>query len=79
MFCEKDVLTNFEKFTTNYLCWIHIFIEVADLQRATLSKKETLIQEFFVIFAKDLRGSFIENTEIFRTKSNIYDRAFLRK
>ena len=41
VFCKKDFLRNFSKFTRKYLCLSLIFNKVEDLRPATLLKKDS--------------------------------------
>ena len=54
VFCNKDVVKNFEKFTGKHLRQSLFFNKVADLRLITLLKKEIRAQvfscEFFTIF-----------------------------
>ena len=58
VFCEKDVLRNFAKFTGKHLCQSPFFNKVAALRRATLLKKRLWHRCFPVNFAKFLRTPF---------------------
>ena len=55
VFCRKDVLRNFEKFTGKHLCQSLLFHEVTDLRPATLLKKRLWNRCFPVNFSKFLR------------------------
>ena len=57
VFCEKDVLRNFAKFTGKHLCQSLFFNKVAS-GACNLIKKETLAQVFPVNFSKFLRTYF---------------------
>ena len=59
MFCEKDVLRNFAKFTGKHLCQSPFFYKVAGIWPATLLKKRFWHRCFPVNFAKFLRMSFL--------------------
>ena len=59
MFCEKDVLRNFTKFTGKCLCQSLYFDKVAGLLPATLLKKRLWHRYFPVKFAKFPRISFL--------------------
>ena len=59
MFCEKDVLRNFVKFTGKYLCQGLFFNKVAGL-----IKKEALAQVFSCEFCEIFKNTFF--TEHFR-------------
>ena len=52
MFCEKDVLKNFAKFTGKHLRKCFFFDKVADLRPVTLLKKRPWHRYFPVNFAK---------------------------
>ena len=58
MFCKKDVLKNFLKFTGKHLCQSLFFNEVADLRPATLLKKRLWHSFFTLNFVKFLRTPF---------------------
>ena len=45
-FCKEGVLTKLAKFTRKYCCWILTFNEVANLQHATLSKRNSTTGDF---------------------------------
>ena len=45
-FCKEGVLTKLTKFTRKYCCWILTFNEVANLQHATLSKRNSTTGDF---------------------------------
>ena len=55
VFCRKDVLRNFEKFTGKHLCQSLLFNKVAGLRTVTLLKKEILYRCFPVNFSKFLK------------------------
>ena len=57
VFCEKDVLRNFAKFTGKHLCQSLFFNKVAS-GAFNFIKKETLAQVFTVNFSKFLRTYF---------------------
>ena len=59
VFCEKDVLRNFEKFTGKHLCQRLFFNKVAGLRHATLLKKRLWHRCFPMNFEKFLRTSFL--------------------
>ena len=59
VFCEKDVLRNFAKFTRKHLCQSLFFNKVAGMP-ATLLKKRLLHRCFPVNFAKFLRTPFLK-------------------
>ena len=58
MFCKKDILRNFAKFTGKRLCQSLFFNKVAGLRPATLLKKRLWHRRFPVNFAKFLRAPF---------------------
>ena len=58
VFCKKDVLENFAKFTVKHLCQSLFFNKVAGLRPATLLKKRLWHRCFTVNFAKFLRTPF---------------------
>ena len=58
VFCKKDVLKNFIKFTGKHLCQSLFFNEVAGLRPATSLKKRLWHRCFPFNFAKFLRTSF---------------------
>ena len=60
VFCKKDVLTNFAKFTGKHFCQSLFLYKVAGLRPMVciFIKKETLAQMFPVNFAKFLRTPF---------------------
>ena len=71
MFCKKDVLRNFVKFTGKHLCQSQFFNEVADsralfnylLNLLTLFiKKETLAQVFSCEFCEISKNTFFYRT-----------------
>ena len=62
VFCEKDFLTNFTKFTGKDLCQGLFFNKVAGLRPATLLKKRLWHRCFPANFAKFTRTPFLQNT-----------------
>ena len=58
MFCKKDVLINFTKFTGKHLCQSLFFNKVAALRPATLLKAKLWHRCFPVNFTKFLRTHF---------------------
>ena len=62
VFCRKDVLRNFAKFTGKNLCQNLFFNKVASLSPATLLKKRLWHRCFPVNFAKLLKRLFLQNT-----------------
>ena len=59
VFCKNVVLKNFTKFTRKQLCQSLFFNKVADLRRATLSKKKLWHRCFAMNFVKFLRTSIL--------------------
>ena len=59
MFCKKDVLRNFAKFTGKHLCQSLFLNKVAGLRAATLLKKRLWHRHFPVNFAKFLKTPFL--------------------
>ena len=59
VFCKKDVLRNFAKFTRKHLCPSLFFNKVAGLRPATLLKKRLWHRCFPVNFVKFLRTPFL--------------------
>ena len=59
LFCKKDVLRNFAKFTGKHLSQCLFFNKVAGLRAATLLKRRPWYRRFPVIFAKFLRTLFL--------------------
>ena len=88
---KKCVLKNFTKFTQKHLCQGFFFNQDADLGPATSLKMRLWQRCFPVNFAIFLRTPFLLNTSggllltflelkgVFRTLSNIWHEAFLRK
>ena len=64
VFCKKDVLKNFAKFTGRHLCQSLFFNKVAGLRSATLFKKRLWHRRLPVNFAKFLKKPLL--TEHFR-------------
>ena len=62
VFCRKDVLGNFAKFTGKHLCQSLFFNKVACLKPVTLLKKRLWHRCFPVNFEKFLRTPFLWNT-----------------
>ena len=62
VFCRKDVLRNFGKFTGKHLCLSLFFNKVVGLRPATLLKKRLWHKCFPVNFVKFLRTPFLQNT-----------------
>ena len=62
VFCKKNVLQNFAKFTGKHLCQSFFFNKVAGLRPATSLKKRLWYRCFFVNFTKFLRTFFLQNT-----------------
>ena len=83
MFCKKDVLGNFTKFTGKHLCQSLFFNKVAGLRSETLLKKRLWQRCFPVNFAKFVRRTFLTERvgwlllilemirEIFHSKQNL--------
>ena len=61
MLCKKSVIKNFAKFTGEPLCSSLFLNKVADLRRATLSKKGLQRMFFSVNIAKLLRAPILKN------------------
>ena len=61
VFCKKDALRNFAKFTGKHLCKSLFFNKVADLRPATLLK-EVLAQVFSSEFCEISKNVFLQNT-----------------
>ena len=61
VFCKKDVLKNFAKFTGKQLFQSLFFNKVAGLRTAMLIKKRLWHTRFAVNFAKFLRTPFLTN------------------
>ena len=59
VFCEKDVLRNFAKFTGKHLCQSLFFNKIAGLRPATLLKNRLWHRCFPVNFAKFPRTTFL--------------------
>ena len=55
VFCRKDVLRNFEKFTGKHLCQCLLFNKVAGLKTVTLLKQRFWYRCFPVNFSKFLK------------------------
>ena len=64
VFCEKDVLKKFAKFTGKHLNWILFLNKVAGLRPTTLLKKRLQHRCFSVNFAKLSRTTFLQNTSV---------------
>ena len=64
MFCKKDVLKNFTKFTRRNLCWSLFFNKIADIRPETLSKNRLQHRCFPVNFVKYFKNHFF--TELLR-------------
>ena len=58
LFCKKDVLRNFAKFTGKHLCQSLVFNKVATLRPANLLEKSLWHWYFHVNFVKFLRAPF---------------------
>ena len=50
MFCKRDILKNFVKFTEKHLCWTLFLNKVAELRPATYNaqKMKFSINDFFL-------------------------------
>ena len=59
VFCKKNVLRNFAKFTGKHLCQSLFFNKIAGLRSATLLKKRLWHRYFPMNFAKFLTTPFI--------------------
>ena len=70
VFCKKDVLGNFTKFTGKHLCQSLFFNKVAGLRSETLLKKRLWQRCFPVNFAKFLK-TFISTEHLWTTASNV--------
>ena len=70
MFCEKDVLRNFTKFTGKHLCQDLFFNKVAGLRPVTLLKKETLTQVFSCEFCEISKSTFSHRTPLVSTSTS---------
>ena len=64
VFCKKDVLKNFSKFTGKHLCQSLFFNKVAGLRPATLLKKKTLAQVFPCEYYKISKNTFSYRTPL---------------
>ena len=66
MFCEKDVLRNFTKFSGNHLCQSLFFNKVAGLRPKACNfvKKETLAQVFPCEFCEISKNTFLHRTPL---------------
>ena len=62
VFCKKDVLRNFAKFTGKHLCQSLFFNKVAGLRPATLLKKRLWQRCFPMNFLRFLRTPLLQNT-----------------
>ena len=62
VFCNKDVLRSFTKFTGKQLCQSLFFNKVAGIRPVTLSKKRLWQRCFSMNFVKFLRTPFFMNT-----------------
>ena len=64
IFCNKNVLRNFDKFTGKHLCWSFFFNKVATsvagcrFSACNFIKKETLAQTFSCEFCKIFKNTF---------------------
>ena len=62
VFCKKDVLKKFAKFTGKHMCQSLFLNKVAGLSPATLFKKRLRHRCFPVNFVNFLRTPFLQNT-----------------
>lgn len=63
MVYKLGVLKNVAKYKRKHLCWIHFFNDVADLQTATLLKRDLQYKCFSVNFSeKCYRTSLLQNS-----------------
>ena len=62
VFCKKDVLRNFTKFTGKHLCQSLFFNKVAGL--CNFIKKETQAQVFFCEFCEISKNTFFRRTPL---------------
>ena len=62
VFCKKDALRNFAKFSGKHLCQSLFFNKVADLRPETLSKKSIWYSCFPVSFVEFVRTPFLQST-----------------
>ena len=69
MFCEKDVLRNFTKFTGKHLCQILFFNDVTGLRPATLFLKNSGKGFFFCEFCKISKNSFSSGLQLYFKKT----------
>ena len=68
MFCEKDVLRNFTKFTGKHLCQSLFFNNVTGVRPATLLKN-TLAQVLSCQFCETSKNSFSYKTRLVTASS----------
>ena len=67
MFCKKDILKSFTKFTGKHLCWSLFFKKVTGLQACNSINKETPTQVFYYEFCEIFKktppvaASYFEN------------------
>ena len=76
VFCRKDVLKNFAKFTGKYLCQSLFFNKVAGLRPATLLKKRLWHRCFLVNFAKFLKTPFFYRIPLVAAPKSLYVESF---
>ena len=69
MFCEKDVLRNFTKFTGKHLCQILFFNDVTGLRPATLFLKNSGKGFFSCEFCKISKNSFSSGLQLYFKKT----------
>ena len=79
VFCKKDALRNFAKFTGKHLCQSLFFNKVAGLRPATLLKKRLWHRCFLVNFAKFLGKPLVAASVTYRsTLINVMVTLFIR-
>ena len=64
VFCKKDVLKNFAKFTGKHLCQSLLFNKDTGLRPATLLKRETQAQVFSCEFCEIFKNNFFYRTSL---------------
>ena len=64
MFCKKDVLRSFTKFTGKHLCQSLFYNKGVGLRPATLLKKETLAKVFSCEFCGISKNTFLHRTPL---------------
>ena len=75
LFCKKDILKTFEKFSRKHLCQSLFFNKVAALRSTALSnKKETLVQVFSCEFCEIFKNtSFHKTAPVAASVRKIYE------